>query len=133
MEMKEVYGKVKADFQHSIKCIAEQHNMSPLNVLTTSKNDIFSELMGEIETIADMIHNESKLDKENVWQMWERFQTDVTAFACPNWNSTLKDNSFYSYLNRRLVESGYPTIRPEILELLCDEMQNFKPEKKLQE
>ncbi len=106
--------------------------MSPLNVLTTTGNEVFSELMGEIETIADMHYIESGLDKENIWQMWERFQDDVTAYACPDWNSTLEDNNFYSYLNRRLVEGGYPTINPEALEILFYEIQNSKPESECQ-
>lgn len=130
ISMEGIFKRFKKDIQHSIKVIAEKHCISPLNVLTASSGEVFSELMEKLETIADMMHTDFGIDKENAWQMWDEFQAEVTSFICPDWNSTLNNDDVYSHLNRQLVKAGYETVKREALELLFDEIQQMKPAKK---
>lgn len=127
--MKEIYKNFKKGVQYSIKAIAEKHCISPLNVLTATSGEVFGELMNELEAIADMMHADYDIDKENVWQMWDEFQAEVISFICPDWYSTLNNDDVYSHLNRQLVKAGYETVKREALELLFDEIQQMKPAK----
>lgn len=129
ISMKGIYKRFKKDVQHSIKAIAEKHCISPLNVLTATSGEVFSELMEKLETIADMMHTDFGIDKENAWQMWDEFQAEATSFICPDWNSTLNNDDVYSYLNRQLVKAGYETVKSEAFELLFDEIRQMKPAK----
>lgn len=129
ISMEGIFKRFKKDIQHSIKVIAEKHCISPLNVLTASSGEVFSELMEKLETIADMMNADFGIDKENAWQMWDEFQAEVISFICPDWNSTLNNDDVYSHLNRQLVKAGYETVKREALELLFDEIQQMKPAK----
>lgn len=127
ISMKTIYERFKKDIQHSIKVIAEKHGISPLVVLTTTQGDIHSEYMTELEHIAAMIKDDYGIDPANVYQMEEQFNGEVIDFICPDWNSTIKDGSLTSFLNRRLVEEGYNTVPFEVLDFLLDEIKDMKP------
>lgn len=122
--MRGIYRIFKQEIQKAIKEIAEKHGVSPMNVLTTLKGEVFSEYTTKLEGIAERLSGDFDIDPENIYQMAENFYSEIMEFICPDYNCTT-GNSLTAYLNRQLAEAGYQTVEADALDLLTDEIRKL--------
>lgn len=119
--MRGIYKTIKKEIQGSIKKIAETRGIGVMNVLTTTNGEIFSELMTDLESLAEKMHSEFDVPKETVQECYEGFLSEIQDFICPDYNCTIGE-SYHAHLNRRLLEEGYKTVNTEMLGFLIDEI-----------
>ena len=122
--MRGIYKTFKKEIQKAIKEIVEKHGVSPMNMLTTLKGEVFSEYMTRLEAIAKRLSDDFDIDPENIYQMAENFYSEANEFICPDYNCTTGE-SLASYLNRQLIEAGYQTVEADALDLLTDEIRKL--------
>ena len=125
--LKPIYEQFKKELQAYIKEIAEKHSIDPLQALTRFIKAVFADDDCWVEQMGHKLHQDYGINPKTAYEFFENFKSDVYDFICPDWNSTIENESLNTYLNRRLKEEGYNTIPFEAIDFLFNEVQQMKP------
>ncbi len=126
INLKPIHAQFKKELQAYIKEIAERHGINPLQALERFIEAVFADDDCWVEQMGLKLHQDYEINTETAYEFFEDFKSSVYDFICPNWNSTIENQSFNTYLNRRLKEEGYETIPFETLDFLYEEFQQTK-------
>lgn len=126
INMKTIYKRFKEDIQNHIKEIAEKHSIDPIQAFIRFDEAVTSGLEDKLKSMGIQLYGDYGIDPKTAQEFFSQFKSDIYNSICPDWNSTIKNDSFNTYLNRRLIEEGYDTIPFEALDFLFEEFQGMK-------
>lgn len=126
INMKTIYKGFKEDIQNYIKEIAEKHGINPIQAFDRICEAVSDCLDDKVQNIAVQLNEDFEIGTKTTYEFFEGFKSEVFDLICPDWNSTIKSDSFNTYLNRRLMEEGYSTVPFETLDFLFEEFQGVK-------
>lgn len=126
--LKPIYNQFKKELQGYIKEVAEKNGIDPVEAIKLISEPIQNSNNDDvIDGIAARYKHDYGIAHDDVYGFFFGFMTEIYEAICPDWNSTIKDVSITTYLNRRLKEEGYDTVPCEALDFLIDEIQKMKP------
>lgn len=126
INLKTIYKIFKSEIQNHIKKIAEEHCIDPLQALIRFDEAASSELDNKLNELGIQLYGDYGINPKTAFEFFENFKSEIYDAISPDWNSTIKNESYNTYLNRRLVEEGYDSVNFEVLDFLFEEFKQTK-------